>query len=161
MKNVALYKMNKNPHLLLCYGPFKGLCNGCWLPGVMSDSPGSHTPGRLTQCSIIPRGDWLAGYATPVSLTFRGMRPQGDIMENLVPWLPGVWYPGEFDYPEYDTPASQAHRGIKPREVMFWRIFYWLAGVWYPGESCFTRHFQEKFECSIHSIYWIWWDRDL
>ena len=44
--------------------PLKACANilriGCWLPGFMSDSPGSHSPGRLTQRSMIPSRDWLS-----------------------------------------------------------------------------------------------------
>ena len=83
--------------------------NGCWRPGVMSDLRGSHTPGRLTQRSMIPRGDELAGVWDPGEIltqiltndspgydTLRSMKPRGD-------WLCAVWYSGEIDSRGYDT----------------------------------------------------------
>ena len=77
----------------------KVLRKGCWLPGVLSD------PGELDS---------------------PGMWPRGDMMKSLVPWLPGVWYPGEIDSPD-----------IIPRQD-------WLRTVWYPGESCFYTAFFGK-----------------
>ena len=106
----------------------------------MSDSPGYH--GETDSL----------GYATPVSLTCWGMQPWGDFMKNLVQWLPGVWYPCEFDSPGYDNQASQAHRGIKPRGVMFWPIFLLTCWGMIPRWVMLLHgHF--------NSICWTW-DRD-
>ena len=93
----------------------------CWLHGVMSDSPGLHTPGNWLPGVWDPGELDLPGYATPgrfdetlVSMTPRGMIPRGD-------WLPEV---PEVSYP---APVNLTHRGTTyPGESCFLRIFYWL-----------------------------------
>ena len=93
------------------------LRNGCWLPGVMSDSPGYHTPGRLTLRGMRPRWAWLAGYATPGRFdeTFGSMTPQGKIPRQ--DWLHAVWYPGELDSPGYFTPWSHVLANFLPTHL--------------------------------------------
>ena len=74
----------------------------------MSDSRGLHTPGILTQRSMITQGDWLVRVCNP-----------GEID------LPGYATPGRF----YEKLFSMAPRGI----ILQWD---WLPRVLNPGESC-------------------------
>ena len=100
-----------NPHLFLWPCPFKGLCKilrfGCWLPGVMSDSPVPQTLGRLTQRIMIPRGDWLRA----------------------------VWYPGEIDSAQYDTPGRLTQRSMIPRgDWLAWYYTERFRKIWITSE---------------------------
>ena len=54
------------------------------------------------------------------------------------------------DSPRYDTLASKK-KSAKT----------YLPRVWYPSESCFYTAFEEKLDCSMHGIFWFWWDRNL
>ena len=121
--------MNNNSHLFLCHCPFKSLfkCVKKWLltPRGISDSLGSHTLGRLTQRSIIPWWDWLAGVCNPCEILWKIWSHDSNPREPC--------FGGSFIDSLYDTPVSHA----------------------------FTQPFREKFDCSIHSICWIWWHRDL
>ena len=132
-----------NPHLFLWPCPFKGLCKilrfGCWLPGVMSDSPVPQTLGRLTQRIMIPRGDWLravwypgeidsAQYDTPGRLTPCSMIPRGD-------WLSAVLYPGEIDSAQYDTPGRLTQRSMIPRgDWLAWYYTERFRKIWITSE---------------------------
>ena len=75
------------------------LKNGHWLLGVMSGSPGSHSPGKWTLLGIMPPGEidspvyatpgiWLAGVSYPVKIDSPWFEPRED-------WLAGVSYPGD------------------------------------------------------------------
>ena len=96
---------------------------GVWYPGESiknlqkHDSPGSHTPGRLIQRSMIPQGDWLSAVSYPGESNLLGYQIPGSrgtrfCMKSHRGCLPrrvkltGVAYPGEIDSVQYHTPVT-------------------------------------------------------
>ena len=142
----------QSPHLFLCHCPFKGLRKYVkkWLltPRGYEWLPRVAYPGRLTQRSIIPWGDWLAGVCDPGKL---------DFMISCKIW--------SHDSLGFDNPASLTPRGMilrwvnlpgvsyctesiswvcDPGNSCFGGFFNCLARVWYPGESCIYTAFSGK-----------------
>ena len=94
------------------------------------DSPGYHTPGRLTHRDIIPQGDWLTRISYLWRLTHWDIIPRGD-------WLTGISHPLEIDSPGYHTPGRLTHWGIIP-----WGDL--LAGESFPGEINLPRNYTPR-----------------
>ena len=90
-------------HISFCGNvPLKGcakvLRSGCWLPGVMSDSPQYYTAGSLTLHSMILRGDWLCAVSYPGEIQKEIWITQQNRNQNHKYFKPLVSSPGRFEW---------------------------------------------------------------